>query len=169
MSTKHHGGGDEENKGKFFKHISTDYDNQTFDTGRALVVIVVISMVLMQAWDVVIHKAAFHPQEFGAGVGALLVGLGAYLFGDSKRPEPPPVYSPFNPYAPPIYSPYPPQPPQPVPCPVPFNPFLSPNGQPNAPVVGGVQPISTQIVQPSLPGMRWAPTNVQQPAQGSNG
>lgn len=71
-------------KGHFFKYLLTDNDNETFDIGRAVVFFVVISMVFMQGWDVVVHATKFDPQAFGAGVSALLIGLGAYIFGDKK-------------------------------------------------------------------------------------
>jgi hypothetical protein len=101
---------------RFLRHISTDYDNNTFDTGRSLVILVILSMVFMNVWDVVVHKAAFNAQSFGAGAGALLIGLGAYLFGDnSKRPDAPvpadpqqvddaPVPAPAPVVAPPVTS-----------------------------------------------------------------
>ena len=71
----------------FWKHVTTDYDNETFDTGRALVVVIIVSMIFLTGWDVIVHAAKFDAQSFGTGTAALLVGLGAYLFGDnSKRP-----------------------------------------------------------------------------------
>lgn len=72
------------NRVRLLRNIITDYDNETFDTGRALVVAVILAMCFLAGWDVVVHGAAFIPQEFGTGAGALLVGLGAYLFGDGK-------------------------------------------------------------------------------------
>jgi len=72
----------------FWKHLATDYDNQTFDTGRVIVIAVIISMITMQGWDVIAHAAKFDPQGYGAGVAAVLAGLGAYIFGDNtKRPK----------------------------------------------------------------------------------
>lgn len=71
----------------FWKHISTDYDNQTFDTGRVIGIVVILSMIFLQTWDIVAHAAKFDPQSYGGGVAAILAGLGAYIFGDnSKRP-----------------------------------------------------------------------------------
>lgn len=75
------------NKG-FWKHLSTDYDNKTFDTGRVIVITVILSMIVMEGWDVILHARQFDPQAYGAGVAAILAGLGAYIFGDnSKRPQ----------------------------------------------------------------------------------
>ena len=72
----------------FWKHISTDYDNKTFDTGRVIVIMVILSMMALEAWDVLMHAAKFDPQAYGAGVAAILAGLGAYIFGDNtKRPD----------------------------------------------------------------------------------
>ena len=75
-------------KTNFWKHLSTDYDNKTFDTGRVLVIGVVLSMVFMEGWDVIVHAAKFDSQGYGTGVAAILAGLGAYIFGDNtKRPD----------------------------------------------------------------------------------
>ena len=84
--------------GKLLKHLSTDYDNETFDIGRVMVLFVVASMVFFEGWDVIMHSAKFDAQSFGTGVAALLVGLGAYIFGDkSKNPNlaAPPVGSAY--------------------------------------------------------------------------
>ena len=63
----------------FWKHLVTDYDNRTFDTGRSLVVIVILNMYVFQGWDLIVHGSSFNPQSFGTG---------AYLFGDNaKRPD----------------------------------------------------------------------------------
>lgn len=79
-------------KSGFWKHISTDYDNKTFDTGRVIGIAVILSMIFMEMWDVIDHAAKFDPQAYGAGVAAILAGLGAYIFGDnSKRPPAPPA------------------------------------------------------------------------------
>lgn len=72
----------------FWKHLVTDYDNRTFDTGRSLVVIVILNMCVFQGWDLIVHGSSFNPQSFGTGVAAIIGGLGAYLFGDNaKRPD----------------------------------------------------------------------------------
>lgn len=77
-----------QNNNGFWKHLSTDYDNKTFDTGRVIVITVILSMIVMEGWDVILHSQPFDPQAYGAGVAAILAGLGAYIFGDnSKRPH----------------------------------------------------------------------------------
>jgi hypothetical protein len=81
-------------KPSFWRHISTDYDNQTFDTGRVLGIVVVLSMIFMEGWDVIIHASKFDPQGYGAGVAAVLVGLGAYIFGDNVKKPPAPAPAP---------------------------------------------------------------------------
>ena len=82
----------EDEKPGFWKHISTDRDNETFDTGRSLVIVVILSMIFMESWDVIWHGTKFDPQSFGTGVAAILVGLGAYVFGDTKNQVPPGQY-----------------------------------------------------------------------------
>jgi hypothetical protein len=69
---------------KFLKHISTDYDNQTFDVGRCLVILIILTMIGLEVFDVVFHAHAFDVQAFGTGTSAILIGLGMYLFGDGK-------------------------------------------------------------------------------------
>jgi hypothetical protein len=72
---------------KFLVHLLTDYDNKTYDTGRSLVVIVILCMSFAQIWDVIANGATFNATNFGTGVAAILVGLAAYIFGDNtKRP-----------------------------------------------------------------------------------
>lgn len=70
---------------KILKQMSTDYDNETFDSGRIMVLFVVVAMTFFQGWDVIAHSAKFDAQSFGTGVAALLVGLGAYIFGDTSK------------------------------------------------------------------------------------
>lgn len=74
-------------RSKYAKAVTdsvTDFDNETFDTGRILVVIAVIAMIFFVGYDLIVHKATFDSQSFGIGVGTLLGGLGAYVFGDRK-------------------------------------------------------------------------------------
>ena len=69
------------------KDIITDYDNETYDTGRTLAVAVVLAMVAMQGWAVW-KSGAFDPAAFGTGVAAVIAALGVAIFGDNaKRPK----------------------------------------------------------------------------------
>lgn len=68
-----------------WKSAATDFDNATGDTGRLLSIVVVCGMVVLQLLSTLMttdHK--FDPQAFGMGVAAVLVGLGGYIYGDSK-------------------------------------------------------------------------------------
>lgn len=69
------------------KDIVTDYDNETYDTGRVLAVSVVLSMMVMQL--VAVWKSGtFDPSAFGTGVAAVIAALGVAIFGDNaKRPK----------------------------------------------------------------------------------
>lgn len=72
----------------FIRHLVTDYDNKTFDTGRVIGITVILSMVFFEGYDILVHSGKFDPQAYGAGVAAVLAGLGAYIFGDNtKRPD----------------------------------------------------------------------------------
>lgn len=64
----------------------TDHAGE-FDTGRILVAVVIVGMLLLTWLDVEQNKAHFNPQEFGIGIGAVLGGFAAYLWGDTKRPD----------------------------------------------------------------------------------
>lgn len=81
------------------QHITTDDDNTTYDSGRialfyivfGVVTFVIVIMCGLQVWDVVVNKTPFKPNDLGIGVGGLLggvagvlVGVGAYLFGQRK-------------------------------------------------------------------------------------
>lgn len=67
----------------WFRSALTDREGE-FDTGRILVAIVAIWMCGIQGWDVMFNKHEFNAQSFGTGIGAVLVGFAAYLFGDRK-------------------------------------------------------------------------------------
>jgi hypothetical protein len=71
---------------KILKHILTDYDNTTFDTGRVLAVCFFASSIVFQAWTV-FHGGTFDPQAYLVGGGGFLGGLGLYLFGDKSKPK----------------------------------------------------------------------------------
>ena len=69
---------------KLAKDILTDYDNQTYDTGRVLAVLVVVSMTGMQAWAVY-KGGTFDAGAYGAGVAAVIGALGIAIFGDNAK------------------------------------------------------------------------------------
>ena len=71
----------------FLKHIATDYDNLTFDTGRCLVILVICTMIGLEIYDVVVLANHFDVKDFGMGTSAILLGLGGYLFGDKSKPN----------------------------------------------------------------------------------
>ena len=68
------------------KQILTSYDNQTYDTGRVLAFVYFISAIIFQGWATW-HGLGFNPQEYLAGGGVFLGGLGVYLFGDKEAPK----------------------------------------------------------------------------------
>ena len=69
---------------KPIKDILTDYDNETYDTGRVLAVFVVASMTAMQAWAVY-KGGTFDAGAYGAGVAAVIGALGIAIFGDNAK------------------------------------------------------------------------------------
>lgn len=88
--------------GKWIGNSITDWDNETVDVGRVsvffivfgLVSVVIFAMLLFTGYDVMVNKNKFDPQSLGIGVGGLLggistvlMGLGVYLFGDSRSRE----------------------------------------------------------------------------------
>lgn len=60
------------------------------DTGRVATTIAILVMLGLATFDVVVQHASFRPQELGLGIGAILGGLGPYLWGDSRRAPAPP-------------------------------------------------------------------------------
>lgn len=72
---------------RFLREILTDYDNQTYDTGRCIAVFLVASMTAFEGVAVWNGKS-FDPQAFGLGMAAILGALGAAVAGDNhKRPD----------------------------------------------------------------------------------
>ena len=69
---------------KFIKDILTDYDGQSYDTGRSLAVFVVSAMTAMQAWAVW-KGGTFDAGAYGAGVAAVIGALGIAIFGDNAK------------------------------------------------------------------------------------
>jgi len=66
------------------KQISTDDDNETYDTGRVVAVIYFLSTILLQGWATY-HGNTFDAQNYLIGGGTFLTGLGGYLFLDKKK------------------------------------------------------------------------------------
>ena len=75
-------------KPSWLKQAVTDYDNQTFDTGRIISCVSVLAMIGLSAFDVIINHRPFDPQGLGFGLAAACGGLGVYLMGDNRRPPP---------------------------------------------------------------------------------
>lgn len=113
-------------KDGMFQHIMTDYDNETFDTGRVIVVFVgIIVLLVTLAMTAVAGLQVYNSPEvkfdflnFGGGVAALLGGfstlLGAfavYISQDAKNKPPAPI---------------PPLVPVPTPTPISASPPLTP-------------------------------------------
>ena len=69
---------------KLVKHILTDYDNATFDTGRTIAALFILSAMVYSGFDVLRNGHVFDPQAYLVGGGGFLAGLGMYLFGDGK-------------------------------------------------------------------------------------
>lgn len=64
----------------WLRRALTDREGEP-DTGRIMVPIVIGTMCYQA-----IFGDHYDPQQFGAGVGAVLLGFSAYLYGDAKRP-----------------------------------------------------------------------------------
>ena len=69
----------------WYVSILTDR-NREFDTGRLLVNVVILTMC---AVAIKTADANFNYQSFGFGIGGVLTGFAAYLFGDAQRPNTP--------------------------------------------------------------------------------
>lgn len=68
----------------YFRDLTTD-NRDRVDSGRFIAPLAVISLILISAWDVAVNHAKFDPQALGVGIGAILGGLAAYLYGDAKH------------------------------------------------------------------------------------
>lgn len=74
-------------RSKILRHCLTDFDNETYDTGRVLAFGYFLSAMLYSGWDLIILHNAFNVQQYLLGGGTFLTGLGFYLFGDGKAKE----------------------------------------------------------------------------------
>ncbi|MFN3573640.1 MAG: hypothetical protein ACK4TR_08945 [Phenylobacterium sp.] len=71
------------------KHVSTTRDGESYDVVRVGMVLSGAALILFTGWDVIAHRAAFDPLNFGAGVAAILFGGGAGI-GAKRKDEPDP-------------------------------------------------------------------------------
>lgn len=58
--------------------------NGDFDTGRIITPVAVFWVLSLSTYDTVVNGATFDAQKIGTGIGLILGGLAAYLWGDSK-------------------------------------------------------------------------------------
>lgn len=66
----------------WYRSIFTDR-NHEFDTGRLLVNVVILTMCAIAIKH---GDSKFDFQAFGIGIGSVLTGFAAYLYGDAQRP-----------------------------------------------------------------------------------
>lgn len=69
----------------WYRSIFTDR-NREFDTGRLLVNVVILTMCAIAIKH---GDSKFDYQSFGIGIGSVLGGFAAYLYGDAQRPPTP--------------------------------------------------------------------------------
>lgn len=71
----------------WYRAIFTDRYGE-FDTGRVLVAITILAMLYLE-WLDVDAGSDFDAQKLGTGIGAVLAGFAAYLYGDARSaPQP---------------------------------------------------------------------------------
>lgn len=63
---------------KLLLDILTTRDNQTFDNGRVLGVLIILAFLIFSGIDVVMTHT-FEYEQFGIGIGATLAGIGVNL------------------------------------------------------------------------------------------
>jgi hypothetical protein len=67
---------------RVLKHISTNADGETYDVARVMAIFI-IPLYMAMGWVEMMETPpdrAFDFQAFGIGFGAILTGLGAFLF-----------------------------------------------------------------------------------------
>jgi len=64
---------------RWLTHILTGIDNETHDVARVLAVVSFAVGLGLCVYSVVVHAQPFDLQQFGIGVGAMFVSLGAAL------------------------------------------------------------------------------------------
>lgn len=73
---------------KFFKHILTGKDNETFDVARVLWALGGVAFVVYTGWAV-FHSGAFDAQNYGTGFGLAMGGGGASVWAKAgTEPDP---------------------------------------------------------------------------------
>ena len=66
------------------KHILTNEDNVTFDTGRVIAFVYFVSTIILQGYST-FKSGLFDAQSYLVGGGGFLTGLGGYLFLDKRN------------------------------------------------------------------------------------
>lgn len=75
----------EPRKEPWWRSPLTDH-NGDFDLGAILVGVVILAMCYYEWYDVTVNHIKFDAQQFGIGVGSVLLGFAGYKWGDTKRP-----------------------------------------------------------------------------------
>lgn len=74
---------------KFFKHILTGIDGETYDIGRVFGAISFIVGLSLEVHSVVNH-VPFDFKDYGFGIAAIAAGVGAFLkLKETTEPKPP--------------------------------------------------------------------------------
>ncbi len=63
----------------WIRHMLTEKDNSTFDAGRGLAVLSVLVFLGLTIYVVAFKGGEWRMQEFGIGLGAVFVAVGAYI------------------------------------------------------------------------------------------
>ena len=73
--------------GKFFAWLArvlADSDNIP-DEARLGALLLVLAYIFLAVWDLVALHHAFVPWSFGTGAGALVTGIGGWMYGRGKN------------------------------------------------------------------------------------
>ena len=68
--------------GKVLKHIATGADGDSYDNARVMSIFI-IPLYMFMGWVELVNtppERAFDFQDFGIGFGAIMAGLGAFIF-----------------------------------------------------------------------------------------
>lgn len=69
------------------KHIATSRDGKSYDTVRVLLILMGLTLIGLECWDVIAHRQNFDPLAFGGGAAAILGGGGLGI-GAKVKDEP---------------------------------------------------------------------------------